>query len=307
MATHRTQTILITGAGGFLAAPLACELRRRRPRARLVLASRRGLRGCRACDLTGKKAALRLVERFKPGLIYHLAGTTKPASPRALHAAHVETTVNLLEAALRLEPRPRVIVAGSSAEYGRAAGARPLGEDDATSPATPYGISKLAQTRAALSFRKRGLDVVVARIFNAIGPGTPANLAPGAFASQLARLARDAGEGRMTVGNLESRRDFVDARDIARALADLARPGADAPIYNVCSGRGVAIKRVLKRLIELSRVRVRVDRTAGQAGSSDIPVIAGSRRRLSRDSGWRPRITLERSLRDMLTWYRRND
>lgn len=299
-------TFLLTGSRGFLGSHLAGELRRRHPDAELVLAHRRPAPGHVSCNLSAPVEVKKLLGRFKPSVVYHLAGTTKPLGWDALWDAHVRTTCVLLETVRRLPKplRPRVVMAGSSAEYGRAAGRSPVSEDGATFPATPYGSTKLAQTLAALAYRGRGVDVIVARVFNAVGARIPDNLAPGAFARQIACIERGLQPPRLEVGNLESLRDFVDAGDVARAFADLAARKPFRPLYNVCSGRAVSVRQMLDRLIALARVdiRVRIDRARFQA--SDLPVMIGSHRRLTADASWRPDVSLDSSLRDTLDWYR---
>src|SRR3954465_8481467 len=125
-------------------------------------------------------------------------------------------TVHLLDA-LRALARPvRAVLAGSGGELGPvAADDLPVGEDYACRPAESYGLSKWLATTAGLAARPP-LEVVVARIFNPIGPGMPPGLAFGRFARRLAEPGPD--PLRLTVGNLDSRRDFIDVRDVARAL-----------------------------------------------------------------------------------------
>ncbi len=175
--------ILVTGAGGFLAGPLLEQLKARTGVFRLA---RTPGPGRIACDLADPVCARDAVRRLRPDLIYHLAGVTRAPDWNGLWRAHVSATINLLEA-LAAAGRPvRVIIAASSAEYGAAGGARRAREDSPLEPVTLYGSCKLSQTLAALSFNRDGLEIIAARIFNVLGPGTPENLAPGAFA----RMAR---------------------------------------------------------------------------------------------------------------------
>ncbi len=288
--------ILVTGAGGFLGPHVAAELRRRRPGARLVLLDRA------ACDLRDAGAARRAVDKAKPSLVFHLAGTTRPLDWTGLWDAHVRATINVLEAVRRV-PGARVVIPGSSAEYGAGAGRGPVSEDATTEPLTAYGATKLSQTLAALSYRHHGLAVSVARVFNAIGPGIPERLALGAFARQLAAIERCLQPPELKVGNLTPRRDFVDVRDVARALVDLA--SAPPGLYNVCSGRSVSIEELLKTLIRLSGLKIVLRADAARRRALDLPRIVGSHRKLTAATGWRPRISLRQSLSDALDWCRR--
>lgn len=292
--------LLVTGGGGWLAPAVASELRRRHKGASVRLVRRQD------CDLSDPAAAARLVARLRPDAIFHLAGA-KRGGWSDLWRAHVATTRNLAEALLALPPksRGRLIVAGSAGEYGAAAGRRPVDETCATRPVTAYGASKLCQTLAALSYRHRGLDVVAARIFNVIGPGIPAHLAVGAFASQIAAIERGQARPTLVTGNLRSRRDLIDVRDVASALACLLEKGKAGEVYNVCTGRATSIGEALDVLLRQARRPIIVKRRPGAPARADVPVVVGAWRKLARDSGWRPAVPLAESLRDSLSWHRR--
>ncbi|MBI4061464.1 MAG: NAD-dependent epimerase/dehydratase family protein, partial [Elusimicrobia bacterium] len=238
--------ILVTGAGGFLAGPL---LERLKGRAGVFHLARTPAPGRIACDLADPAAAREAVRRVRPDLVYHLAGA-RVSDWEGLWRSHVTATVNLLEA-LASSGRPaRVVVAASSAEYGAAGGARRAREDAPLEPVTLYGSCKLSQTMAALSFNRGRLEVLAARLFNVLGPGTPDSLAPGAFARQIARVAAGRQPPEIAVGDLSPRRDYVDARDAAAALEIVARRGRAGECYNVGSGRSVPMSAVLRGLAD---------------------------------------------------------
>lgn len=300
-------TVLVTGGRGFLARHLLAELGRRFPRARIVLTVRRAPEpGFAACDLLDPGAALRLLLELRPSAVFHLAGTTRALGFNGLWEANVSATLRLLEAAGRL-PRPdkvRIVVAGSAMEYGGAGGGGEVTEDTPPRPLTPYGAAKLSQTLAALSYAGAGLHVAVARIFNVLGPGLPDHQAAGAFARQLALIEKGRRPPRLEAGDLRPRRDFVDCRDVARGLADVAEAGRSGEIYNVCSGRAVSIRELLRRLLSISGSEVAVRAGASRRGSADVRSIRGSHRKLTALTGWKPSISLDRSLQDTLEWHR---
>ncbi len=302
-----TMSVLITGAAGFLAGPLYAELRRRYPGRRIWRSSRSPRPGMLACEMTEPAAVARLFRRCRPRWVFHLAGTTRRLGWEGLWRAHVTTTLNAIEAAAALPAgnRPTFILCGSSGEYGPPPGSGPVTEEAPTRPVTLYGSSKLAQTFAALSGRHRGIPIYVARVFNVLGPGIPERLAPGAFARQIALAELGRAPRTIRVGDLTPRRDYLDARDVARAFASLPAAGRPGGIYNVCRGSAVPMADILSGLLALSPLRfeVRVDRS--RLRGSEVPRIVGDHGKLTRGTGWRPRITLAQALRDTLEHHRR--
>jgi GDP-4-dehydro-6-deoxy-D-mannose reductase len=103
----------------------------------------------------------------------------------------------------------------------------------------------------------------------------------------------------MYVGSLSSARDFLDVRDVVEAYLALARRGEGAQVYNVCSGRAVTIRDVLRELILIARVPVEVREDPQRMRASEIPLSVGSSEKLSKTTGWQPAIPLDRSLRDI--------
>jgi GDP-4-dehydro-6-deoxy-D-mannose reductase len=278
-----SRRVLVTGATGFIGRAACEELRRRG--ARVTAASSRD------ADLTDPAAARALVRRARPQVVLHAAGATRGDWGK-LWDLHVGATINLASA---LPPGTRLVVAASAGEYGSGPGRRKAREDGPVQPITPYGATKLAQTLAALSFRHRGLEVAVGRVFNTIGPGQPATNVPGAWIAQLR-----GGSPEIRVGGLAAFRDFVDARDIARALADLCDPKVPGGIYNICSGRSVRVAEVLNLLLKLSGGGVKARQDAARKQTLDLPFSEGDPSKLRRATGWRPRYSLEESLRDAL-------
>ena len=211
----------------------------------------------------------------------------------------------VLAAALQHGALP-VVVAGSSEVYGDPRSADlPLRESAPLNPKAPYGLSKLAQERAALEIAaSTELPVVVMRSFNMIGPRQRPEFAAPALARRVLE-ARRSGAEEIAVGNVDRRRDFCDVRDAARAYRLVVEALADArvasgTVLNVATGRATAIRRLLEILCEIVgvSVRIRVDPTLVR--SNDPTEIVGDATRLRDLTGWRPSIPLERSLADLI-------
>lgn len=245
-------------------------------------------------DLEDPAAVDRAIRDIGPGTVYHLAGRTPPANPSALYRGNTLATSNLIRA-LRHWARPvRVILAGSAAEIGPTP-IVPVAEDISCRPADAYGLSKWCAARVGLQAGPP-LEVIVARLFNPIGPGAPATQAFGRFARMLAAP----GDPALTlrVGNLDARRDFLDARDVAAGLIALADSGRPGSVYHLASGRSRSIAEGLDVLIRLSGRAVLVDTDSRPPGPGPRDSRADIGKILA-DTDWRPAIPFEQSLEDL--------
>lgn len=255
-------------------------------------------------NLTDRAALTRALAACQPDVVFHLAGVIKSPDPRAYYESNLFGTLNLLEAIMQTEKRPKVILASSSAVYGATQNARPIAERSPLRPITEYAVSKAAQEIAALRYDYAfGLNVVVARIFNLLGAGQSPDLACSAFARQIA-LAEISEQNEIITGNLDAKRDFVDARDVVRAFALLAEKGKSGQIYNVCSGDAVSIRHCLDEMIIKSQKALSVKIDAARMQKNDAPAQVGSFQKLYKTTGWSPRVSLEDSLAAMLADWR---
>lgn len=292
---------LLTGATGFLgrhvldalheaggSAPPVAVIGRRRPE---------GLQSGAfvPADLEDPDSLARAVAEVQPHVVIHAAGLTPPVeNPSRFEQVNTQGTIHLLHALEALGKPVRVVIVGSAAEYGPTAPEDlPINEHHLCRPLDAYGRSKWLASTAGLLVR-RPVESMVARVFNPIGPGMPESQAFGRFAARLASPESDPLS--LRVGNLESRRDFVDARDVARALIALAFRGRRGRVYNVGSGVARRVGDGLDRLIELSGRRVVVESDLGSGGVAESRADIS---RIVRETGWEPRITWEQSLKDL--------
>jgi GDP-4-dehydro-6-deoxy-D-mannose reductase len=255
-------------------------------------------------DIRDRAAVVGALERTKPEVVFHLAGRLKSADPQMLYAANVEGTVALMEAVLMSRLRPRVIVASSSAVYGAGGTALTI-EDSTIAPVTHYGASKAAAEMVVQRcIRANGLDAVIVRMFNVVGSGQPPHLAASGFARQVAMRERCAEAPPLRVRRLDAVRDFVDVRDVADALLVVARGGCSGETYNVCSGKGVSMRRCIDILIHGARASLSYEEVKTIESSTDVPMQIGDRAKIGRELGWSPRIPLQQSLMDLLEDWR---
>jgi len=298
------KTVIITGARGFAGRHLAATLRKLSSSVNIVGCDRTveaDAQDCRQLDLFDKEAVCALVEYVRPDYIFHLAGVVYSSDWLELYRGNVETTINVLYALKKTRVPARVVFAGSAAEYGKVPpDALPILEDVMPNPVSPYGVAKLWQTTVARYHATQGADVVGGRIFNMIGRGAPSGLSIGAFARQIRKIKRGEAAPEISVGNLSSKRDFIDVADAGRALVRLAEAGISGEIYNICSGVPVSMREVLDMMIQRAGVEVTVQTDPERLKPSDIQVSFGSYEKIRRQTGWSPGVNLEKSVDELI-------
>jgi GDP-4-dehydro-6-deoxy-D-mannose reductase len=309
-----TRPVLVTGAAGFAGSHLLDLLAREdHP---IVAWSRRGTPGSatgggrctwRAVDVTAPADVDRAIGEFRPRLIYHCAADAESnrdaTQVGTTLAVNVRGTQHVLDAVRRHASDARVIVTGSALVYKPSS--EPLTEDAVIAPAGGYAFSKLAQETLALRAAWHdGLDVIVARAFNHIGPRQSPAFVAASVAQQIARIEVGRGEARLLVGNLEARRDLADVRDTVRAYRALADRGLAGTAYNVCRGEASTIRTLVEGLVARSRVPVEIVVDPARLRPVDVPVLVGSHDRITAATGWRPEIPLDQTLDDLLSWWR---
>jgi GDP-4-dehydro-6-deoxy-D-mannose reductase len=259
-------------------------------------------------DLLDAGTVRRAVEEVQPGLVYHLAGIAHVGnswerSSRTLEV-NVLGTQHLVSALARIDPMPRVMVTGSAHIYKDSDHA--IRETDPVGPGSPYGLSKLAQEMAgAHAFAELGLPVLLTRPFNHIGPRQDPSFFTAGVARQVARIERGLCERVLEVGNLEGRRDLADVRDTVRAYRVVAEHGTPGTVYNVCAGQAYRIGDILDVLLSHARVAIEIRRDPARYRPHDMPLVLGDRSRLTNELGWTPVVPMERTLADLLDYWRR--
>ena len=311
--------LLVTGASGFVAGHVIDFVRAEAPDTEVFGVVRKGaIDPARAGHVTAVSADLEdpastdaLFDRVEPDRIVHLAAQSSVhrswENPQATLGVNVQGLLNLLEALRRRRLTPRVLVVGSAEEYGAVQAEKlPVVESHPLQPANPYAVSKVAQEFVARQyFLSHGIPVVCTRTFHHTGPGRGEVFAESSFARQIAEVEAGRQPPVISVGNLDAVRDYTDVRDVVRAYWLLLEKGRAGEIYNVCSGRGVAIGDILQELVDVSGARVEVRPDPERMRPSDIPAIVGNPRKLQRATGWEAAIPLRRTLHDLLAFWRR--
>lgn len=251
-----------------------------------------------------------VLDQARPDVLFHLAAMAVTGrswrDPAMTLQINIGMQANVLQAIVNLGLDCRVIVIGSSEEYGAAlASDGPIGEETPFRPLNPYAVSKVAQDMLGLQYHlSHGLDTVRVRPFNHIGPRQGLGFVVPDFASQVARIEDGLQAPVLRVGNLEAQRDFTDVRDVVRAYYLLAINGRSGEVYNVGSGRAHAIQEILDCFLAESLVPIRVEPDADRLRPSDIPKVVCDYSRLGACAGWQPTIAFEQSLADVLDDWR---
>jgi GDP-4-dehydro-6-deoxy-D-mannose reductase len=258
-------------------------------------------------DLLNPSEVRDAIARLKPSGVIHCAG-----APNVAHSwrdtvtplsANVLATHHLFDALRRTGTASRVVVVGSATVY--AASSTALTEESPVAPSNPYAVSKLAQEQLAFrAAREDGVEVIVTRSFNHTGPRQSAAFAAPNMARQIAMIEAGVAEPVMKTGNLDAQRDFTDVRDMARAYLALLHHGAPSTLYNVASGTARVMRSVLDALVARARVKVRIETDPGLMRPSDTPIVLGDPTRLREATGWRPEVPFDRTLDDLLNYWR---
>ncbi len=263
----------------------------------------------RRLDLGDAPAVRELLAETQPDVVYHLAALSSVGrsweQPADTMRDNVSTAVNLLEALRHEAPQARTVWASTCEVYGPAT-QLPIEETAQLMPANPYAVSKLAgDLLAGVYADAHGLQIVRARPFNHAGPGQRPIFILSSLAQQAAR-ARIAGARRIEIvtGNPDTRRDFTDVRDVARAYRLLAQLDDSGGVYNICSGRSVSAADQVALLAEII-APIEVEHTVDPARvrATEVMDLRGSNQRIRRATGWQPELPLRQTMLDTLHWW----
>lgn len=261
-------------------------------------------------DIVDTDACERLLKKIKPDYLFHLAAFASVGRShhkvRGTLMVNVDGTVNVLEAARQLPKLRKMVFVSSADVYGMfKPKSMTLTEAQPPAPVSPYGISKAAAERLCDYYhRVHDLPVVIVRAFNHSGPRQTDDFVIPAFAKQVAMIEAGRQKATLKVGDLSARRDFSDVRDIVRGYRLAAEKGIAGEIYQLCSGKAVAVRRVLDILLSRSRKQIRVEIDKSRLRKSDIPLLRGSCRKASSKLGYSVRYTIETMLTDTLEFWR---
>jgi GDP-4-dehydro-6-deoxy-D-mannose reductase len=262
------------------------------------------------CDIRDASSVRKVIEEVKPDRIFHLAAQsfvpTSWSAPSETLSTNIIGELNVFEACLQVGINPQIQLACSSEEYGLVYEHEvPIKEENPLRPLSPYGVSKVGQDLLGYQyFMSYKLHIVRTRAFNHSGPRRGEVFVCSNFAKQIAEIEKNKREPVIYVGNLEAKRDFTDVRDVVKGYWLSLERGEPGEVYNICSQKACSIKEVLDMLLAQTKLDIKIKDDPARMRPSDVPVLLGDCSKFMKKTGWRPTIPFEKTLEDLLNYWR---
>jgi GDP-4-dehydro-6-deoxy-D-mannose reductase len=261
-------------------------------------------------DLLDSHSLYATMQRIKPNYVFHLAAQsfvpTSWVSPSVTLEVNVVGSANLFEAVRQAKIDPVIQIACSSEEYGLVhENEIPIKETNPLRPLSPYAVSKVAMDYLGFQyFKSYSVRVVRTRGFNHTGPRRGDTFAESNFAKQIALIEKGKQEPVIHVGNLDAKRDYTDVRDMVVGYLLAVEKCDPGEVYNICSGSAIRIGDMLEMLLSHSKIKVKITEDPARMRPSDVPVLIGDNTRFIQKTGWKQTISFEKTMADLLNYWR---
>lgn len=260
-------------------------------------------------DITDFEQVNQVIKEVQPDYIFHLAAQSSAAvswkNPQLTMTVNVNGTINLLEAVKNSGLKSRIVLIGSSEEYGIVnESENPITEEQELRPGNPYSVSKITQEKLAeLYIKAYDMDIIMTRSFNHTGPGQQPTFVIPDFAKRIAEIEQGIIDPVLYVGNLEAKRDFSDVRDVVKAYYLIAKEGIKGEVYNVGSGISYSIKELLEYMLQKSLIKISIEKDKNRMRPSDNPVIQCDNKKVYK-LGWKPEVDIFNTIDDVMIYWR---
>lgn len=251
-----------------------------------------------------------VITEYIPTHIVHLAAFSSVGKswkdPSGYFSNNVGAFLNIVESIRKNEIKCRILNIGSSEEYGSVNEKQiPILETNRINPDNPYAVTKMSQEGLAHVYSSGfGMDIISTRSFNHIGPRQRDVFVVAAFTKQVAQAVIDERKALdMITGDLNVIRDFLDVRDVVSAYYLLLEKGISGEVYNVCSGEGIPLQRIISELSNISGISISNHVSPDLLRPNDIKKIIGSNEKLKKDTNWERNYSLEETLADTLNYW----
>jgi len=261
-------------------------------------------------DLLDAHSLYKAIEDIKPDYIFHLAAQsfvpTSWISPAVTLDVNITGSANLFEAVRQAKLDCVIQIACSSEEYGMVLEDElPIKETNPLRPLSPYAVSKVAMDYLGYQYHQSyGIKIIRTRGFNHTGPRRGDTFAESNFARQIALIEKGKQAPVISVGNLDARRDYTDVRDMVRGYLLSVEKCEPGEVYNICTGNAEKIGDVLNMLLSMSKVKVEVKEDPSRMRPSDVQVLIGDNSKFVAKTGWKPEISFEKTMTDLLEFWR---
>lgn len=261
-------------------------------------------------DLLDSHSLYNIIDKIKPNFIFHLAAQSfvqsSWASPANTMEINVVGTVNLFEAVKRVAIDPFIQIACSSEEYGLVyPNEVPVKETNPLRPQSPYAVSKIAMDYLGYQYyQSYKMKIIRTRGFNHTGPRRGEVFVTSNFAKQIAMIEAGKKEPVIEVGDLTTKRDWTDVRDMVRGYLSAVLKGREGEVYNICSEKAIQVGEMLKLLLSFTKVKVKIKRDPGRLRPSDVPILLGDCSKFRKLTGWKPVIPFNKTMGDLLNYWR---
>jgi GDP-4-dehydro-6-deoxy-D-mannose reductase len=261
-------------------------------------------------DILEENEIKAIIQKSRPDVIFHLAAQSSVGlswkKPSLTIDINVKGTLNLLETVKNLDYKPRILLIGSSEEYGKVSEEdNPISELNVTNPANIYAASKACQNMLGKIYADAyDLDIIMVRAFNHIGPGQSPDFVVSDFCKQVAEIEAEKIESIIKVGNLSAKRDFTDVRDIVKGYRLLSKKGAKGENYNIGSGKAIEVKKILELIINNCTAEIEVEVDKSKYRPVDVPIVEADIGKINACTNWKPEIDINTTILDTLQYWR---
>ena len=298
---------LITGVQGFVGRYLVEYLQAREVDAKIAgidIAKESDMKiEYHSLDLSDKGQTAQIIQSFKPDYIVHLASISSVGQswqdPAQCFKNNTNIMLNILEAVRQQNLKTRILSIGSSEEYGDyEVEQMPLSEDYKLEPQNPYAVAKLSQEMLGKVYTALGVDVVMTRSFNHIGPRQSDRFVVPSFIKQLVAIS-EGKQTQMQVGNIDVSRDFTDVRDVVAAYYTILHKGKSGEVYNVCSGHAHKLSEIITTAENILGIKANIEVDRNRLRPNDTMLVLGDNKKI-KSLGWQPKYILEQTIRDII-------
>ncbi len=262
----------------------------------------------KSVNLCDKQMVYKETAKYKPDYIVHLAAVSSVAkswgSPAECFLNNNACFLNLVDAVRQNKLSTRILSVGSSEEYGFYD--EPMKEDFVLHPKSPYSVARLSQEYLSKLYVDRfGLDIVMTRSFNHIGPGQSTQFVIPSFIDQLVKIADGKIENKMMVGNIDVARDFTDVRDVVDAYYKILKKAPNRQVYNVCSGKAVKLREIIDNTSKQLGIKPNIVVDPARVRINDVKLVVGDNTKIKQELGWQPKYMLQQTIADIIKSYDR--